>query len=162
LKKAKTYNQFGEEVIHIPRFEAVAGFYSTQKSSAAMKKIKSKNNANEIKLRKHLWALGYRYRINMKSILGKPDLVFIRENVVVFIDGDFWHGYNWESRKEKLKTNREYWIPKIERNIQRDKETTFKLSMEGWKVIRFWEHEIEKSFDNCIREIIDVLKKKHV
>lgn len=157
MKKGKKYNQFGEEIIHIPRFKEEAGFYSTEKSSATMKKIRSNNNKNEVKLRKALWALGYRYRINVKSILGKPDLVFKKKGVIVFLDGDFWHGYNWEARKKKLQANRGYWIPKIERNIQRDKETSSKLSSEGWQVIRFWEHEIEKDFDNCLHKIKAVL-----
>ena len=156
-EKKNIYNQFGEKIIKIPRFKEDAGFYSTKKSSSLMKKIRSENNKNEIKLRKTLWALGHRYRINVKSIPGKPDLAFIRKKVVIFLDGDFWHGYNWEIRKEKLKTNREYWIPKIERNIQRDKEITFKLFNEGWKVMRFWEHEINKNFDNCIKKILCVL-----
>src|SRR5687767_7673824 len=94
--------------IKIPRFTEATGFYATPKSSALMKKIRSKNSKAEIKLRKALWGLGLRYRLH-KKMVGKPDLIFIRKKLVVFIDGDFWHGYNWEERKAKLKSNRDYW-----------------------------------------------------
>lgn len=84
-----------------------------------------------------------------KQIPGKPDLIFLKKKIAVFIDGDFWHGYNWQNRKATLRTNLEYWIPKIERNIQRDGEVNKILEDKGWKVIRFWEHEVNKELDNC-------------
>lgn len=157
MSKHKKYNELGEIIIKIPRFEEEKGFYSTNKSSAVMRKIKGKNTTCEIKLRKRIWHQGYRYRINVKSIPGKPDLVFKGKKIAVFIDGDFWHGYDWENKKTKIKTNRDYWIPKIERNIQRDREVTNQLKNLGWQVIRLWEHELRSDIDGSIKKITTLL-----
>ncbi len=134
------------------------GFITSKKRSGIMKKIKSKDTKPEIMLRRELWKRGYRYRKNFSELPGKPDIVFIRKKVVVFIDGDFWHGYNWEEKKKKILNNKEYWVKKIEKNIERDKENTKKLSNMGYKVIRFWEHEIKTDINKCVNEIIKTLK----
>ena len=84
-----------------------------------MKSIKSENTKAETLLRKALWHKGYRYYKNYKKLPGKPDIVFIRLKLVIFVDGEFWHGYEWEKNREKIKSNQEYWIPKIERNMQK-------------------------------------------
>jgi len=159
LKKNNKYNELGEAIIKIPRFEEEEGFYATSRTSALMKRIKEKNTTCEIKLRKLIWHKGYRYRINVKKIPGKPDLVFKNKKVAVFIDGDFWHGYNWENRKNKIKANRGYWIPKIERNIQRDREVTAKLKSLGWQVIRLWEHEVKNDIQGSVEVITAILQK---
>ncbi len=153
----KKYTIIDELIIKVPRFEEAEGFYSSEKSTSIMSKIKSKNTKAEIKLRKTLFSLGYRYRVNNKTIKGKPDIVFLKKKVIVFIDGDFWHGYNWEERKTKIKTNRDYWIPKIERNIQRDRENNTILASEGWKVLRLWEHEINKDINGCVQRVIKLI-----
>lgn len=134
------------------------GFITSKKRSGIMKKIKSKDTKPEIMLRRELWKRGYRYRKNFSELPGKPDIVFIKKKVVVFIDGDFWHGYNWEEKKKKILNNKEYWVKKIEKNIERDKENTKKLSNMGYKVIRFWEHEIKTNINKCVNEIIKTLK----
>lgn len=134
------------------------GFITSKKRSGIMKKIKSKDTQPEIMLRRELWKRGYRYRKNFSELPGKPDIVFIRKKVVVFIDGDFWHGYNWEEKKRKILNNKEYWVKKIEKNIERDRENTKKLSNMGYKVIRFWEHEIKTDINKCVNEIIETLK----
>lgn len=85
-----------------------------------MQHVKNKDSDIELKLRKELWSRGIRYRKNVNKIVGKPDIVFITKKVAVFCDSEFWHGYNWEERKKDFKSNQEFWIPKIERNIQRD------------------------------------------
>ena len=120
-----------------------------------MSKIKSKNTKPEQKLRKILWALGLRYRLNVKSLPGKPDIVLRKYKLVIFIDGEFWHGYNWKEKKEKIKSNREFWIPKIERNIQRDKEVNEQLWLMGFIVIRFWDHQINQNLNWCLNLIIE-------
>ena len=89
-----------------------------------MQAIKSKDSKIELALRKELWSRGLRYQKNVKSVFGNPDIVFKGKKVAVFCDGEFWHGFDWENRKNHIKSRREYWIPKIERNIQRDKEVT--------------------------------------
>lgn len=103
-----------------------------------MSKIRSKNTTPEIKLRKLLWNVGIRYRINYKELPGKPDIVINKYKLVIFVDGEFWHGYNWEEKRNKIKTNRDYWIPKIEKNRIRDAKNTRELEKLGYTVLRFW------------------------
>lgn len=100
-----------------------------------------------------------RYRKNSSKIFGHPDIVFIGKKIAVFCDSEFWHGYNWEVRKNDIKSNREFWIPKIERNIERDLEVTAKLEEEGWKMLRFWGNEIKKNAEGCA-DIIEIAYKE--
>lgn len=125
-----------------------------------MQAVKNKDSAIEIVLRKELWRRGLRYRKNVKGITGHPDIAFIKAKVAVFCDGEFWHGYNWENRKEDFKTNRDFWIPKIERNMERDKEVTEMLQSEGWIVLRYWGKEIQKHTKEIADEIETVLKSR--
>lgn len=124
-----------------------------------MQAIKSKDSKIEILLRKELWNRGLRYRKNVNTIYGKPDIVFLRKKVAIFCDSEFWHGYNWKERKKDFKSHQEFWIPKIERNIERDREVTEKLESEGWTVIRFWGNEIKNSTKQCVDKIINVLQQ---
>jgi len=152
-----TYND-NEKKIFVPKFCESEGFYTTKEKSEMMGKIRSSNTRVEVQLRKALWKLGYRYRKNVKSLPGKPDIVFRKFKIVVFIDGDFWHGFEWETRKSKFKTNAKYWVPKIARNMQRDRETEKMLQERGFKILRFWEHEVRKNPDKCLDEIIKFLQ----
>lgn len=104
----------------------------------------------EVALARTLFSRGHRYKKNDKSVFGKPDLTFKKIKLAVFIDGEFWHGKDWKSQKSRLKSNKEYWIPKIERNIQRDNEVNEKLIKEGWSVLRFWSKGIEKNLLFCV------------
>jgi len=148
---------FSEEKIEVPRFREDAGFYTTPQRSNLMKKIKSKDTKPEKKLRLKLWNLGYRYRKNVKSLPGSPDIVFTKFRTVVFVDGEFWHGFNWEDKKNKIKSNRAFWIPKIERNMQRDRHNNMKLKEIGWTVLRFWEKEVNNDLDKCVNIILKYL-----
>lgn len=123
---------------------------STEKRSKIMRAIKSKNTKEEVLLAKALWRRGYRYRKNNKKVFGCPDITFKKYKIAIFVDGEFFHGYNWEQRKHTIYSNREYWIPKIERNMQRDKEVNEYLIGHGWKVIRFWGAFIKKNLDECL------------
>lgn len=125
-----------------------------------MQAIKNKDSAIEILLRKELWSRGIRYRKNVKTVFGHPDIAFIGKKVAVFCDSEFWHGYDWETSKEKIKTRREFWIPKIERNIVRDKEVTEKLESDGWIVIRFWGNDIKKNPKECADIIQHCLEER--
>lgn len=131
--------------------------YSTSKQrSENMSRIKSKNTRPEILLRKALWKRNLRgYRIHYEKVAGTPDIAFTKYKIAIFIDGDFWHGYNWEDKKEKIKSNRQYWIPKIEKNIVKDEEVNYKLLYTDWTVVRFWEHEVLKNIDYCISTIVE-------
>ncbi|MGP1991640.1 very short patch repair endonuclease [Zobellia laminariae] len=146
------------ERIKVPRFNEESGFYTTPQRSKIMSKIKGKNSKPELAFRKALYAAGYRYRIDYNKLIGKPDIVLKKYKTVIFIDGEYWHGYNWEERKPKVKTNREFWIAKIERNIQRDQEVNRELDLLEYKVFRFWETEIKKELDRCLAEVIQHLE----
>ena len=120
-----------------------------------MKQVKNKDSKIEIALRKELWGRGLRYQKNVTDIFGKPDLVFKGKKVAVFCDSEFWHGYNWNERKNDFKSHQEFWIPKIERNMERDKEVTAELQKQGWTVLRFWGKEIKKN----VKECADIIEK---
>ena len=120
-----------------------------------MQAVKNKDSKIEIALRKELWSRGLRYQKNVTSIFGKPDLVFKGKKVAVFCDSEFWHGYNWEERKKDFKSHQEFWIPKLERNLERDKEVTEELQKQGWTVLRFWGKEIKKNAGGCA----DIIEK---
>ena len=123
-----------------------------------MQAVKNKNSDIELMLRKELWKRGIRYRKNDKTIFGHPDLAFKGKKVAVFCDSEFWHGFDWVNRKKDFKSNREFWIPKIERNIARDQEVTQKLTEEGWVVLRFWGKDIKKNLQECADKIEKAVK----
>ena len=152
-------NHYSDTRIKVPRFNEESGFYTTPERSKIMGKIRGKNTKPELAFRKALWEAGYRYRIDYKKLMGKPDIALKKYRTVIFIDGEFWHGYNWEERKHKIKTNREFWIPKIERNIQRDQEVNLGLKDLGYTVFRFWEREIKKDLDQCLQQVLEHLEK---
>lgn len=125
--------------------------------SENMSRIRSKNTSIEVILRKELWKQGYRYRKNCKNIFGKPDICFLGKKVAVFADSEFWHGKYLQEGKYIPKTNSEYWIPKIKRNIERDREVNQQLIDDGWIVLRFWGKEILKNTDKCVIEIVQAI-----
>ena len=124
-----------------------------------MRAVKNKGSKIEVMLMKELWSRGLRYRKNVNSVFGKPDIVFKGKKVAVFCDSEFWHGYNWEERKHDFKSNQEFWIPKIERNIERDKEVNSRLKAEGWTVLRFWGNDIKKYLVECADKIEEAVRK---
>lgn len=120
-----------------------------------MKNTRSKDTEIELILRKALWEKGCRYRKNPKDVIGHPDIVFKSKKVAVFCDGEFYHGKDWDVTKSKiaLSQNGDYWIKKIERNIERDREINLKLVENGWRVMRFWGKDIKNHTDDCIEAI---------
>jgi DNA mismatch endonuclease, patch repair protein len=122
-----------------------------------MRAIRSAKTSSEDLLAKLIWKAGYRYRRNDKTVFGKPDLTFKKCKVAVFCDGEFWHGKDWAKKRKKISQNQAYWIPKIGRNMQRDKLVDQKLREEGWRVIRFWHQEIKKDPQECAQKVIDLL-----
>ena len=93
---------------------------------------------------------------NVKSIIGKPDIVFRRKKTVVFIDSDFWHVH--PKRFIMPQSNKRYWKEKIRRNKERDGAVNEKLKKEGWKVVRIWEHDIKRNTNKCASKILGVIK----
>lgn len=127
-----------------------------------MRAIRSSGTKIEVLLGKALWAAGLRYRKNCKTVFGKPDIVFRKYRLVVFCDSEFWHGKNWEREKQKIHTRREFWIPKIEGNIRRDKQVNKILKKDGWKVLRFWGNDIEKKTDQCVKKVLQIIEKQRL
>jgi len=120
-----------------------------------MKNIKSEDTSIELLLRKALWKKGYRYRKNYTKLPGKPDIVLTKYKIAIFCDGEFFHGKDWIINKERIErgNNSQYWIKKISRNMERDKENEQTLFFQGWTVIRFWGRDIKKNVDECIQVI---------
>ena len=119
-----------------------------------MSAIKPRNTKPEMLLRKALWRKGLRYRVNVTKLPGRPDIVFTKAKIAVFCDGDFWHGHNWAIRgipslEAELAGYSEFWKNKILGNIKRDRDTTEKLTNDGWCVLRFWESDIIMNVDRC-------------
>jgi DNA mismatch endonuclease Vsr len=125
-----------------------------------MQAIKSRDTSIELRLRKALWENGVRYRKNYNKLIGKPDIAITKYKIAVFCDSDYWHGYDWESRNQKIKSNRDYWVPKIERNMARDKEVTEALQRDGWLVMRFWEWQIKKQLNACIESVLQAVEAR--
>ena len=130
---------------------------TTPEISKRMANVHLKEGKAEVSLAKELWKRGLRYRKNYKKLPGSPDISLLKYHIAVFIDGEFWHGKDWSQRKDRLKSNREYWIEKIEENIARDKRNDSLLADMGWVPIHFWEKEVKKDLGSCIDRIIDMI-----
>lgn len=121
-----------------------------EQRSALMGRVRQKDTAPELALRSALHRRGLRYRKNVKNLPGSPDIVFVRARTAVFVDGDFWHGRDFDTWKEKLQP---FWRAKIERNIERDAQNVADLEAAGWKVYRAWEKDIKRRLDEVCAEI---------
>jgi DNA mismatch endonuclease (patch repair protein) len=108
-----------------------------------MSRIRSRGTKPEQLLKKALWQAGVRYKTPKKPLFGKPDISLKKYKLVIFVDGAFWHGHDWENRKNAIKSNPEFWIAKIERNMQRDQEVNAYYQSQGWTVLRFWDFEVK-------------------
>lgn len=131
-----------------------------EQRSRNMKHIRAKDTKIEVLLRKALWEKGYRYRKNCKDLPGKPDIVLTKYKIVIFCDGEFFHGKDWEILRPKLETtsnNGQFWAEKIARNIQRDDEVNKQLLFLGWTVLRFWGDDIKKNVDECVRVVEETI-----
>ena len=130
---------------------------STPETRKRMSKVKLKNGTAEQILAKKLWHMGYRYRKNDKRLPGSPDIAIPRHRIAIFVDGEFWHGKDWETRKPRLKSNREYWIEKIEENIARDIRVDRQLRESDWIPIHFWSKDVLKDSESCISDILSTI-----
>ncbi|MCL1878783.1 MAG: very short patch repair endonuclease [Defluviitaleaceae bacterium] len=125
-----------------------------------MQAVKNKDSQIETTLRRALFAKGYRYRKNYAKVVGKPDIVFTKEKIAVFCDSEFWHGHDWENRKADFKSRCDFWIPKIKRNMERDREVNCQLESEGYIVLRFWGKRIKRELDVVVAEIENVISER--
>ena len=150
------FRPYPEQKISVPRFSEEAGFYTTPQRSFNMSQIKGNNTKPEKLLKKALWHAGIRYKRNNQKLPGKPDISLIKYKLVIFVDGSFWHGHDWENRQSTIKSNRDFWIPKIERNMQRDREINRYYQSKGWTVLRFWDFEVKQELGSCVKRVVDV------
>jgi len=138
-------------------------FAGRRPASALASAIKRRNRKvgtrAELALRHALWPLGLRYRLNYKGLPGTPDLVFSRQRVVVFVDGDFWHGRDWEQRENRLQAgmNATYWLAKIAYNRERDRRNDALLAGLGWKVVRLWETDVLRDPEGAANGILGLM-----
>ena len=128
-----------------------------EQRSYCMSRIKGKDTGLEMRVRSELHRQGLRFRKHVKELPGKPDVVFVAAKVAVFIDGDFWHGYRFPSWEHKVS---DFWKKKISKNRERDNKNHRKLRNTGWKVVRLWQHDIEKNFEVSINRIISAVRKE--
>lgn len=129
---------------------------STEAISYNMSRVRSKGTLLENKLEEILVKAGLNYEKQFK-IVGKPDFVLSEYRIALFADSHFWHGYHWRAAKKQIKVNRDFWVPKIEKNIKRDKEVNKELRRLGWQVVRCWEHEIKRNPEKCLNKIEKVV-----
>lgn len=130
---------------------------TVERRSAIMRQIRSKNTRPELLVRRLIYSLGYRYRLHRPDLPGKPDLVFAGRKKVIFIHGCFWHAHAKCSRARMPNTNPDYWVKKIARNVERDKNSSLKLESAGWKVLIVWECELRRSarLEEKIKEFLN-------
>ena len=149
---SKPYKQ---QKIQVPRFCEENGFYTTKQRSYNMSKIKGRDTKPEKLLKRALWHAGLRHRANKRDFPGKPDIIYIRHKLLIFVDGTFWHGHDWENSQHSIKSNREFWISKIERNMQRDAEINQFYRSNGWTVLRFWDFEVKQELGACVKRVVE-------
>lgn len=131
---------------------------SPEKRSWNMSRIKGKNTSIEVKVRKYLFSQGFRYRINVTELPGKPDIVLTKYNAVVFVNGCFWHRHTGCKEAYMPKSRVEFWQKKFERNVQNDTMQREKLMEAGWRVFTVWECEVKKHFEVTMEELIEQIK----
>ena len=129
---------------------------SKRKRSEIMSSIKSKDSKIETDFRKLLWESGLRYRKNVSKYLGKPDIVLRKYKTIIFIDSCFWHGCKRHCRIPA--TRKKYWINKISSNRKRDFEINKKYRKDGWRVVRIWEHSLNKYQNEKMKELVDLIR----
>jgi len=146
----------------VPRFEGFAP--SSTRASATARAIRRRDTKPELALRRALFQLGLRYRVHPAGLPGQPDIVFRRQRIVVFVDGDFWHGRHWRARRAKLArgSNAAYWTAKIARNVARDREQEAALRIAGWRVLRFWEQDIRVRVAQMAAEVAALVRAEGV
>lgn len=132
----------------------MADIFSKAKRSEIMSKVRNKDSKIEIAFRKALWKEGFRYRKNVNSYFGKPDIVLKKYKTVIFVDSCFWHG----CRKHCILpvSNKKFWRKKIERNKQRDREVNRYYKKESWNIMRIWEHDLQKNSDKMIKKLLNL------
>ena len=132
-------------------------YHTDEATSRRMSRVKLKHGDAETKIAKRLWHEGYRYRLNYRKLPGSPDIALLKYKIAIFVDGEFWHGYDWKNKKSKLKRNRQYWIEKIEENMERNSRVDKQFLALGWTPVHFLLKKIEKNLECCIVTIKEII-----
>jgi len=127
----------------------MADIFTPEKRSWVMSRIRGTNTKIDLKMKKMLSDSGNKWEMYPK-MYGNPDFAHKRKKIVIFCDGDFWHGYKYDEKKKPAK---KFWRDKIENNMRRDKRYTRRLRRDGWSVLRIWEHDIQKNPEKCMGKI---------
>ena len=125
--------------------------------SYCMSQVRNRDTDLESLVRSRLFRRGWRFRKHISSLPGTPDIVFGRQRIAVFIDGDFWHGYRFPRWEKSLP---EFWATKIQKNIRRDRKNFATLRRMSWQVIRIWQHEIKQDLDGSVERIEKLLMRR--
>jgi DNA mismatch endonuclease (patch repair protein) len=135
---------------------------ASESAARAKRANRKRDTAAELALRRAVWRMGLRYRVNVATMPGTPDIVFSRARVAVFCDGDFWHGRDWPRLRAKLEcgTNPGYWSAKIARNRERDRRVDAELTRAGWRVVRLWETDIRRDPDTAARLVAGLARER--
>lgn len=128
--------------------------------SIRMSRIKGSGSKIERVLGSALWRAGVRYRKQYKAVPGRPDFAVVYARIAIFCDSSFWHGRGWPNASEAFRTNRDFWVPKIESNIRRDAEVNALLVQRGWVVVRFWDDDILKRTDECVAKVLRAIEQR--
>jgi DNA mismatch endonuclease (patch repair protein) len=128
---------------------------SSAATRAARGSSKKRDTKPELKLRRALWARGLRYRVDVRDLPGRPDIVFVRARVVCFVDGDYWHGRDLDDRIARLALghNAPYWMAKIRANVERDRRHDAALAEAGWTVVRLWETDVLRNPGQAVQQV---------
>lgn len=132
------------------RSEKMVDNLTAEQRKLCMSRVRGKDTSIERVVRSELHRLGLRFRKHVRSLPGRPDVVFRKARVAVFLDGDFWHGYRFPLWEDKLS---EFWRAKIRKNRERDQRNFRLLRRRGWRVIRLWQHQVESDLDACVASI---------
>jgi len=125
-----------------------------QQRSRAMRRVRLRDGPLEQVIRHGLRVRGLRFKCHVRQLPGRPDIVFVKDKVAVFVDGDFWHGWRLPAWEEKLSP---FWRNKLRQNRARDRRNFKKLRTLGWKVIRIWQHQITSDIEGCINRVMQAL-----
>jgi DNA mismatch endonuclease (patch repair protein) len=152
-------NAFSEATEMGKKSKTVDTRTAEEKRSYTMSRIRGKSTSIEVALQKALWHRGVRYRKNYAKVPGSPDIAIVKHRIAVFCDGEFWHGRDWARKKDSFRSNRDFWVAKIERNMARDLLRNQELAQLGWHVLRFWESEIKSDAGACADAVIGLIRE---
>src|SRR6266403_5772203 len=133
-----------------------SGQMTREQRSEAMKRVKLRNGPLEMLLRRELTERGLKYRCNVRRLPGSPDIVFSKQQVAVFVDGDFWHGWRLPAWEYKLSP---FWRDKLHANRARDLRNFRRLRVRGWQVLRIWQHDVKRDPERCLNRIENAVSK---